>query len=218
MLQPVVVRRVGEMYEIVAGERRWRASAQAELQEIPCVVKELSDADTLKAALVENLQRCDLDPLEEASAFHRLMQEYDLTQAQVAQAVGKSRSAVANSMRLLRLPEPVLAYLAQGALSPGHARALMTLASENDTLKLAESAVQRRTSVRDLEAQARRMNRSARRVKKQQRTPAEVSVEERLTRSLNTKVRLHSRKGKGRVEIFFHSLDQLDDLLERLAP
>lgn len=218
VLQPIVVRKSAEGYEIVAGERRWRAAARAGLQEVPAVVREFSDSVALQVALVENIQRADLDPLEEAEAYSRLIREYDMTQEQVGQAVGKSRSAVTNALRLLKLPEPVIAMLAQGQITAGHARALMTLEDPKDQLKLAEDIVTRKSSVRDAEAKARMINRSQRQEAKgaAKRSHADLHLEERLMRALQTKVRLHHRNGKGRVEIFFHSYEQLDGLLERL--
>ncbi len=217
VLQPIVVRRRGDEYELVAGERRWRAASQAGLREIPALVKELSDAEALEVALIENIQREDLDPLEEAEAFGRLIREYGLTQDQVAEAVGKSRVTVTNSLRLLKLPEAVLAMLADGRLTAGHARALMTLTSEAALVKLANDVVARGLSVRDTERLARLAQAPAKKKSSGKATPAEAQVEERLQRSLGTKVRLKQRRGKGRIEIFFHSLDELDRLLDKLT-
>lgn len=216
LLQPIIVRRADDGYEIVAGERRWRAAARAGLNQIPVVIKELSDTGALQAALVENLQRQDLDPLEEAEAFARLMREHSMSQEDVAQAVGKSRAAVANSVRLLNLPDPILQMLADGRLTAGHARALMTLQNQDDMLRLAEDIARRRASVREVEAKARMINRSRHEVTRSVQSPAVVDLQEKLTRSLGTKVRLHDRRGKGRIEIFFHSYEHLDDILNRL--
>jgi ParB family chromosome partitioning protein len=214
ILQPVVVRRRGDDYELVAGERRWRAAARAGLQQVPAIVKELSDADALQVALVENLQRQDLDPLEEAEAFSRLVQDHGLSQEELAIAVGKSRSAVSNSLRLLKLPKPVLEMLADGRLTAGHARALMTMASEPAMLDLASTVVARGMSVREAERHARSLTQKPK--QKREQSPAEINVEERLQRSLGTKVRLRHRQGKGKIEIFYHSIDQLNDLLNRI--
>ncbi|MEK7703558.1 MAG: ParB/RepB/Spo0J family partition protein [Myxococcota bacterium] len=219
VLQPIVVRRRGEGYEIVAGERRWRAAAKAGLTEIPALVKELTDSDALQVALIENIQREDLDPLEEAESYHRLTHEHGLTQEQVALAVGKSRVTVANSVRLLKLSEPLLTMLADGRLTAGHARALMMLGTDGAMRKLADEIVARHLNVRDAERRARELAPAR---KKTEATPAaspaERQVEERLQRALGTKVRVHQREGKGHLEIHFHSLDALDTLLERLAP
>jgi ParB family transcriptional regulator, chromosome partitioning protein len=219
VLQPVIVRKSGDAYEIVAGERRWRAAQRAGLMEIPALVKELSEVDALEVALIENIQRQDLDPLEEAEAYSRLIREHGHSQEHVAQTLGKSRAAVANTLRLLKLPESVLAMLADGRLTAGHARALMTAHDDAVMERLANDAVKRAMSVRDLE-RAARLAKHAKKAKKTgvAKTPAEVSVEERVMRRLSTKVRLHHRKGQGRLEIHFHSFEQLDSILNLIAP
>lgn len=218
VLQPIVVRRSDGGYEVVAGERRWRAACRAGLHEIPAVVKEYSDQAALQVALIENLQREDLDPLEEASAYHRLLGDYKLSHEQVASAVGKSRSAVTNSLRLLKLPEKVLTQLASGGLTAGHARALMTLADEKALTKLANEIVQRGLSVREAEHSARQIKRAPKnKASASKPTPAERDVEESLQKALGTRVRLRQRAGKGRIEIHFHSLDHLDALLAQLT-
>ncbi|MEM6733330.1 MAG: ParB/RepB/Spo0J family partition protein, partial [Myxococcota bacterium] len=216
MLQPIVVRRANDGYQIVAGERRWRAAAKAGLREVPALVKDFADHVVLAAALVENVQRRDLDPLEEADAYRRLIDDYRLTQEHVAQAVGKSRVAISNSLRLLKLPEPVLDHLAAGRLSAGHARALMTLKSPKDQARLAEDAIRRKLSVRETEHRARTLRASEKKAQSGEasRSPAELALEEKLQRALGTKVRLHHRAGKGRIELSFHSLEHLDDLVE----
>lgn len=218
ILQPVVVRRRGDEYEIVAGERRWRAAQLAGLHEVPALVKELSDAEALEVALIENIQRQDLDPLEEAEAYGRLIRDHAMTQDEVAVAVGKSRVAITNSLRLLKLPKDILAMLADGRLTAGHARALMTVTSEAALLKLANDVVARALSVREAERLARQAQAPA--VKKAgttRKTPAESQVEEKLQRALGTKVRLKNRRGKGRIEVYFNSLDELDRLLDKMT-
>jgi ParB family chromosome partitioning protein len=219
VLQPIVVRKSGEEYEIVTGERRWRAATRAGLNEIPAGVKDFSDMVALEVALIENLQRQDLDPLEEAEAYGRLIREHKLTHDQVAEAVGKSRSAVTNTLRLLKLPEPVLAMLADGRLTAGHARALMQLGDKNTILRVADDFVGRRASVRDAENKVRQLTKGKKKTaaaEEEGTSPAEASVEERLQRALGTKVRLRQRHGKGHIEIHFHSLDALDGLLDKL--
>jgi len=216
IIQPIIVRRRGDAYEIVAGERRWRAATRAGLHEIPALIKELSDSEALQAALIENIQRQDLDPLEEAEAFGRLMREHGLTQDEVATAVGKNRATVANSLRLLKLPDSILPLLAAGKLSAGHARALMTLGTAAQMQKLAHDIVERSLSVREAERLARQQHK-AKPSTAAHRTSAETSVEERLQRALGTKVRLKHRRGKGHIEVYFHSLEELDRLLEKMA-
>lgn len=221
ILQPIIVKRHEDHYQIITGERRWRATSRAGLQQIPALVRECTDEQALKVALVENIQREDLDPLEEAGAFSRLIRDHNLTQEQVGQAVGRSRSAITNSLRLLKLPQPVLDLLAEGKLTAGHARALMTLKGEEDILRLANEVVERGTSVRDTEAKARmflRARKKTTKIPEEKKGIADASLEERLMRSLQTKVRLHHRNGKGRVEIFFHSYEHLDTILAKLDP
>jgi len=219
VLQPILVRRRGNDYEIVAGERRWRAAARAGHTELPALIQELTDVEAFQAALVENVQRQDLDPLDEAEAYSRLVREHGMTQEQVADAVGKSRVTIANSIRLLKLPESVLELLADRKLTAGHARALMTLKNEADIVTLAEDSVKRGATVRDVEQKARMMNRSTKRAtKKPAQDPNQTNVEERLMRSLGTKARIRQRNGKGRIEVFFNSYEQLDELLEKIAP
>ena len=208
VLQPIVVRKRGEFYEIVAGERRWRAATMAGLREIPAVVKELSDSVTLQLALIENIQRQDLDPFEEAQAYRRLIREYGFKHDQLAEAMGKSRSAITNCLRLLKLPEPVLALVGEGGLTAGHARALMTLSGDEEAaLSLAKDIVGRRMSVRDAEAKARQMARSilkrsgaaaGSKTATASSQTAEASVEDRLRGALGVKVRLRQRQGRGR--------------------
>ena len=211
------MRRRGDGYEIVAGERRWRAASQAGLHEIPALVKELSDTEALQAALIENIQREDLDALEEAEAYHRLMRDHGLTQEDVAQAVGKNRATVANSLRLLKLPDSVLPLLAEGKLTAGHARALMTVTNQAQLEKLARDVAERGLSVREAERLARQLQRRKKTAATGAPTPAEVNVEERLQRALGTKVRLKHRSGRGCIEVYFHSLDELDRLMDRMC-
>lgn len=220
VLQPILVRRQSEGYELIAGERRWRAAARAGLQQIPAIVKDTSDADTLQLALIENLQRRDLDPLEEAQAYHRLLRDHGLTHDDLARSVGKSRAAITNSLRLLKLPNDMVELLGEGRLTAGHARALMTLEDPSAMQQLGTQIAERGLSVRDAERQARelRKEKTKRKQKKSEgsASAAERNVEERLQKALGTKVRLRHRQGKGRIEIAFHSLDELDRLLDKL--
>ena len=219
ILQPIVVHKSADGYEIVAGERRWRAAALAGLSHVPVVIKDLSEADVLKIALIENIQREDLDPLEEAQAYAGLIREFELTQEQVAKSVGKNRATVANALRLLKLPESAMELLADGKISAGHARAIMTLGDDASMERLAKEIAQAGLSVRDAEARARKMK-AAEKKKAAAAEPSHAAraVEERLMRRFGTKIRLVERRGKGRIEIAFHTLEQLDDLLSRLDP
>lgn len=221
VLQPIIVNKSDEGYLIVAGERRWRASALAGVQSVPVLVKELSAEDILKVALIENIQRRDLDPIEEALAYKRLLEQHSLTQENLAESLGKNRATIANSLRLLKLPSTILELIGRGALSAGHAKAILTLDDEKSMQTLADSVMKQGLSVRDAEARARGMKRA--KVQEEgtpdsSELPSDLSsrgVEDRLARLLGTKVRLVDRRGKGRIEIHYHSLEHLDGLLDK---
>ena len=200
-------------YLIVAGERRWRASALAGVQSVPVLVKQLSAEDILKVALIENIQRRDLDPIEEALAYKRLLEQHSLTQENLAESLGKNRATIANSLRLLKLPNSILEMIGKGTLSAGHAKAILTLDDQASMEKLADSVVRQGLSVRDAEARARSIKRAT--LQEEQTNDDSVDipedlatrqVEDRLARLLGTKVRLADRRGKGRIEIHYHSL------------
>ncbi len=211
VIQPIMVRPVGDGYELIAGERRFRAAQRAGLSDIPAVIKEASDREALELAIVENVQREDLNPLDEAAAYQRLMDEFGLTQEGVAERVGKSRPAVANSLRLLSLPLSVQAEIRAGRLPAGHARAVAGARSAEQQVRAAQEIVSRRLNARQAEKLVRDMAQKA-------ADPDHSAVEERLRRALGTKVRLIAKgNGSGRIEIDFFSLEELDGLLERIA-
>jgi ParB family chromosome partitioning protein len=217
MLEPILVRRRAQGgHEIIAGERRWRAAQRAGLHEVPVFVRELSDAKAFEAALIENLQREDLNPLETARAFQRLLDEGGHSVESIAQLVGKDRSTVANVMRLLKLPEPVLDLIEVRALSEGHGRALLGAADVGAMERLAHEAVHKGWSVRETERRARGVAQN----KKQGAAPTKSAntrdLEERLTRRLGTRVTIADRKGKGHLTVPFSSYDELDRLVELL--
>ena len=223
VIQPIVVRPVGpEQYEILAGERRWRAARLAGLQRIPAVVREVPDEAALGIGLIENIQREDLNPLEEANALQRLIDEFDLTHAQAAEAVGRSRAAVSNLLRLLELPPAIRALVESRRLEMGHARALLTLAPDL-AAKLAADAAEYGWSVREVEHRAQQFALGkvpeGKRSKPAKAKPQAdiVSLERELAESLNTKVNvLHGRGGKGRLVIHYADLESLEGVLERL--
>ena len=220
VLQPVLVRKEGAGYRLIAGERRWRAAQLAGLHDIPALVKDVSDAQAFELALVENLQRADLNPIEEADGYQRLVDEYGLTQEQVAARVGKDRSTVANALRLLGLPDEVKAMVADGSISMGHARALLGVPRIPELKELAQQVAQKKLSVRDTErlVQARRApdKKGGKDAGKKQSPQARALVEE-LQRALGTKVRLVEKgSGKGTLEVDFFSYDDLDRLLKLL--
>ncbi len=217
LLQPVVVRpRAAGGFELIAGERRWRAAQRAGLQSVPVVIRDVDDRQALAMALIENVQREDLNPIEEARGLERLRQEFDLTQEQVAQAVGKSRPAVANLLRLLNLPGAVCDMLAQGDLEMGHARALLALPAE-DREPMARVVVKGQLSVRQTEALVRRA------ASKPERGTATVDpdirrLEIRLSEKLGAGVSInHTAKGGGKLVISYASLGELDGILSRIG-
>lgn len=218
LVQPLVARQVDGRYQLIAGERRWRASKIAGLREVPVVVRELSDKDAFVLALVENIQRQDLNPVEEAAAFARLMEEFELTQQDVAERVGKSRSAVANAVRLLQLPESIREYLIQGLLTPGHAKILVTL-PEDEAIELAEIIVRHEYSVREAEDLVRqaKINPRVPGVAPKERDDALVrDLSSRLQSVLGTRVKIRDKNGKGRIEIHYANLDILQSVLDKL--
>lgn len=215
VLQPILVRRhpdEASAYEIIAGERRWRAAQLAQLHEIPVVIRELDDRDALEIALVENVQRQDLTPLEEAEGYRRLMDEFSHTQENLAKSVGKSRSHVANTMRLLALPEPVKQHLEAGRLSAGHARALL---NASDPEGLAGEVVRRGLNVRQTEQLAQAAKPTARRVPPP-KDPDTAALERDLANLLGLKVTVNFAGRSGALTIHYQTLEQLDDVLRRL--
>lgn len=208
ILQPIVVRRRGDRYEILVGERRWRAAQQAGLARVPAVVRDASDAEALELALVENLLREDLNPLEAADAYHRLLGEFGWTQDELARRIGKDRSSVANALRLRRLPDVIQGDLRAGRLTMGHARALLGLTTAAAQLRLREQILGQDWSVRATEAgvrQSRQVRPRARR-----RLPEIEALEEELRLALGTRVRVVGSPSRGRVELPFSSGAELE--------
>ena len=226
VIQPIVVRELSPgRFEIVAGERRWRASQEAGLAEVPVVVRELDDRTVIAMALIENIQREDLNPLEEAQSLQRLINEFSLTHAEAAEAVGRSRAAVSNLLRLLELPPAIRALLEARRLEMGHARALLTL-SPDLASKLASDAAEQGWSVREVEHRAQQFAAGKVPVNGKKAKPAKAapqpdiaSLETELSESLGTRVTIaHGRGGKGKLIIQYTDLDTLDGVLERLRP
>jgi ParB family chromosome partitioning protein len=217
VMQPLLVRRVADaddQYEIVAGERRWRAAQIAGCHELPVVVYALSDREALELALLENVQRQDLTPLEEADGYRRLIEEFGHTQEELGRTLGKSRSHIANLIRLLGLPAPVRAMLDGGQLSAGHARALL---GARDPAPLARQVVARSLNVRQTEALVRNERQTGRLARPQPRDANTQAVERDLSGRLGLRVRLQPRGGGGTLSIAYRSLDQLDELIRRLT-
>jgi ParB family chromosome partitioning protein len=219
VIQPLLVRRNGDGYELVAGERRLRAAIQAGLKEVPVVLRDVSDNDALELALIENLQREDLNAIEEAEAYRRLHEQFHLNQEQIAEKIGKSRPAIANSMRLLMLPQEVQQEVASGKLSAGHARALLGLGTEAAIIAAAREIIAKGLSARAAEKLAARFKIGRR---KKHAAPLDADLRalvEQLQRSLGTKVRLLQAKGanRGKIEIKYFSAQDLDRIVQRLA-
>jgi ParB family chromosome partitioning protein len=217
VIQPIVVRKAENGYEIVAGERRWRASQRAGLLKVPVVVRDIPDDRLLAAALIENIQREDLNPIEEAHAYRRLSDEFGLTQEQIAESVGKDRSSVANYVRLLRLPPEVRDHVGGRTLSMGHARALLSLPDAESQLRVSHEVVQKGLSVRDTEALVKRAVSPAPEKPEAQKDVHTRAAEDRLRFALGTRVRI-ARKGKGgRIEIEFSDENELQRIYEQLT-
>ena len=221
VIQPLLVRPLSDGgYQLIAGERRWRASRMAGLSQVPVVVKEMTDEEAMELALIENLQREDLNPIEEAEGFKLLMDTYSLTQEQAAEKVGKSRPAVANALRLLSLPGAVLDMVKQGIISSGHARTLIPLTDEKLIVKLAEEISQKELSVRETERIVKTLLKPKSEIvkKKSKRDPyydeCEIAIREELGRKAKINV---SRGNKGSIEIEFFSKEDLQSILEALA-
>lgn len=219
ILQPLLVRPDGDDFELIAGERRLRAAKMAGLTSVPVVVRSINDTELLALSIIENIQRADLNPMEEADAYHRLMTEFGLTQEQVADQVGKRRSTVANFLRLRSLAEPIQASILDGELSMGHARALLGAESGARQLAAWRRVVKEGLSVRETEALVRRLKDDVR--KKRPAVPQEdphfSDLSERLSRRFGTRVKIQRRGKKGKLEIEFYSDEDLDRLLEMLG-
>lgn len=225
ILQPVVVRKSGPTsYELVAGERRWRAAQKAGLREVPAVVKEVASNEVLTLALVENLQRMDLNPIEEAEAFRHLVDELSMTQEDVAKAVGKDRTTIANALRLLKLPAAVRLAVVDGQLTMGHARALLSLADADGSqpdeaiLRAAREVIAKNLSVRATEAlvRAHKSDEPAS-SSPEPRTAAHRELEDQLRHRFGVKTVVREKGGRGALELHFHTLDELDELLAKLG-
>ena len=218
VIQPLLVRPLPSGgYQLVAGERRWRASRMAGLSEVPVVIRELSDHETMELALIENLQRQDLNPMEEALGYQSLMEEYQMTQEEVARVIGKSRPAVANSLRLLALPQAVVRLIEDGSLSAGHGRALLALGSEDAIVESAQLAVQKQLSVRELEKLAQSAPKSSKTAMKKEKNPYYTELELALTQTLGRQVAITVRGKTQRLSIEFFDKEDLSALAKRLC-
>jgi len=220
VIQPIIVRRVGATYQLIAGERRWRAARQAGLDRIPAIVREATDAQSIELALVENLLREDLNPIEAAQAYQKLLAEFSWTQEELAQRIGKDRTSIANCLRLLRLPEEIQADLRSGRLTMGHARALLALPTVSEQLKLRDEILAHDWSVRTTEDSIRAkeslggVNGPLLPRKGRRRSVELAALEEALQRGLMTRVRIIGNERKGKIEVSYATPDELERLAD----
>lgn len=224
ILQPIIVKKTDMGYEIVAGERRWRAAREAGLKQVPALVKELSQIESSQIALIENIQREDLNPIEEAFAYKNLSEKYKLTQEEISQAIGKSRPYIANTMRLLNLDEEVINLIVKGDISSGHGRALLSIEDKEIRLKLCKTIIENNLNVRETEKLVKdilnKKNKDNTNVKAKERLkkdPTILEIEESLRKILGTKVLISKGSNKGKIEIEYYNDDDLDRILEILS-
>jgi ParB family chromosome partitioning protein len=219
IIMPIIVRKEGTGYKIVAGERRWRAARIAGLAVMPAIVRDLSDLQVMEQALIENIQRQDLNPIEESNALERLIKEHHLTQEKLSSIVGKSRPAITNSLRLLNLPEEIQGYVIQDELSAGHARALLSIPDEQTQLRAAAVVIEKQYSVRDTEKYVKFLltPKKEKTVKDPQYLTSVKDFEQKLEKYLGTKVRLKDKNKKGVISIDYYSYEDLDRLFDLIA-
>jgi ParB family chromosome partitioning protein len=216
IIQPLVVRKTGSNYELIAGERRWRAAQKAGLRDVPVVIQDVSDDIALEMALIENIQREDLNSIEEAEAYRSLMEKFSLSQDEMAKRVGKDRSTVANSLRLLKLPEELQRDIVEERLSMGHARALLSLDSPDQMKKAREEILKARLSVRSTEGLVKKLKSGTPLQAKKKPEPHMSDIEEKLKRHFMSKVSIRGNGKSGRIEIFFNNHDDLTRIVDIL--
>lgn len=216
ILQPIIVRKTGDRYELIAGERRLRAARIANLQEVPAIVKDISDDEALQLALIENLQREDLNPIEEAEAYQNLIERFGYSQEEIAKKIGKERTTISNTLRLLKLPKEIKDDLIKGIISPGHARALLSLGNIKLQLKARNHIIKKGLSVRETEELVKNLSKAERHSGvASRRIPSEIKhLEDELRRALATKVQIYFRKGKGKLVVHFFSREDLERITE----
>lgn len=219
IIQPLVLKRDGEFFIIVAGERRWRAAKKLGLKEVPAVVLDLNDKEVLEVSLIENIQRDDLNPIEEASAYKKLIDDFSLTQEELSKKIGKSRTAIANCMRLLNLDDRVQEYIIDGVISEGHGRALLALDDKDEQYKLAQKIIDESLSVRQIESLIRNLKNANKKKSKKQpvnENPFYIDVKNRLENLFSTKVNISSHGNKGKIQIEYYSEEELQRILDIL--
>ena len=216
VIQPIVLRKKDAGYEIVAGERRWRAAIKAGLSEVPCLIRELDDEQNMLLAIIENMQREDLNPIEEAEGLNQMIVTYGMTQEQVSKSVGKSRPYITNSLRLLKLPEYVLELISAGKISAAHGRTMITIDEEEARKNLCSRIVKEGLSVRETERLAAEIGKPKKKPAKRVKNPNVSRVEEELKEVLGTKININQKGSKGKIEIEFFSKDELERLIDML--
>lgn len=216
VIQPIVLRKKDSGYEIVAGERRWRAAIKAGLSEVPCLIRELDDEQNMLIAIIENMQREDLNPIEEAEGLNQMIVTYGMTQEQVSKSVGKSRPYITNSLRLLKLPEYVLELISSGKISAAHGRTVITIDDEEGRKNLCSRIVKEGLSVRETERLAAEIGKPKKKPAKRAKNPNVSRVEAELKEVLGTKISINQKGSKGKIEIEFFSKDELERLIDML--
>ncbi|MHC1723403.1 MAG: ParB/RepB/Spo0J family partition protein [Aminipila sp.] len=218
VIQPIVLRKSDVGYEIIAGERRWRAARKANLKKVPCILKELTEEENMVISIIENMQREDLNPIEEAEALQQMIERFGLSQEQVSKSVGKSRPYITNALRLLKLPFEVRAYVLEGKLTNGHARAIAGIEDETMQVVVADKAVEEGLSVREVENLAKTIGepKTKKHTEKRIKSPDVLKVEEELKEVLGTKVSLKHSGNKGKIEIEYYNREDLERLIEFL--
>ena len=216
IIQPLVVRRSGAFYEIVAGERRWRAARRADLEKVPCIIREFTDEENMLIAIIENLQREDLDPIEEANGLNQMIKKFGMTQEEVSKSISKSRPYISNSLRLLKLPEYIQELVSEGKLSMGHARALISVEDPKLQSEICSRIVKDGLSVRDVEKLVAQNTRPRRKRAKRVKSPDTVRAENRLKEIYGTRVSIDSTGKKGSIRLEYYSSDELNRLLDLL--
>ena len=215
VIQPVLVRQKEDKYELIAGERRFKAAQMLNLKDVPAIIKDVSDLDSLELAIIENVQREDLNPIDQAMAYKRLLDEFNMTQESIADTIGKDRTTVANILRLLKLPQKIQEYVSRGTLSMGHARALLGLSTASEQMRVCTKVIKNDLSVRDTERYAKKMGAPTKK-KVQEKDPNLISVEESLRDLLGTKVKIIKSKKGGKLEIEFYSDSDLERIISLL--
>jgi len=217
MIQPIIVQKEEEDYSIVAGERRWRAAKKANLKEVPVIIMDITESAVLEISLIENIQRQDLNPIEEANAYKRLIGDFKLTQEELSKKIGKSRTSISNTMRLINLDDRVQEFLVEEILSEGHGRAILTIENKDDQYTLAQKVVDENLNVRETESLASNFYKVKPVARKVRLDPYYKDVEKRLAKSIGTKVSLKPKaRNKGKIEIEYYSMDDLNRILDHL--